>query len=279
MSVSQVLHQPDTYDIEPMCEAEIFIRSNWRRMWIVFCWLMICATLFTWKFLQYKNRVAFQVMGYCLCTAKGSAETLKFNMALILLPVSRNTVTWLRKHRWINSVIPFNDNINFHKVITYFHLFGSSSWQSCDAEIFSLIFQSVADCRRDSSRRNPSWWNSSCLRFPKNMQLKQTHICSNHCCKVWESSTFLLWNFSHNRSLIWHCHGCYNGYCVYISNKHASSPVNLIAYFYPSGHRVQHLLVLAPPLHYCLHFTHHPLHVPFPYRQYPWENSKSLITN
>lgn len=56
-------------------------------------------------------------MGYCLSTAKGAAETLKLNMALILLPVSRNTITWLRIHPWINYVVPFNDNINFHKVV------------------------------------------------------------------------------------------------------------------------------------------------------------------
>ncbi|KAL9673311.1 hypothetical protein QQ045_029567 [Rhodiola kirilowii] len=117
MSVSQVILKPDLCDLEPMSEAEIYFRSYWRRAWIIFCWLLICTILFTWKFIQYQNRAAFQVMGYCLCTAKGSAETLKFNMALILLPVSRNTITWLRNHRWINSIIPFNDNINFHKLI------------------------------------------------------------------------------------------------------------------------------------------------------------------
>nr|POE60062.1 respiratory burst oxidase like protein a [Quercus suber] len=52
-----------------------------------------------------------------LSKAEGAAETLKFNMALILLPVCRNTITWFRKHRWINSIVPFNDNINFHKMI------------------------------------------------------------------------------------------------------------------------------------------------------------------
>ncbi|OAY84176.1 Respiratory burst oxidase, partial [Ananas comosus] len=56
-------------------------------------------------------------MGYCLCTAKGAAETLKLNMALVLLPVCRNTVTWLRRSRRINSILPFNDTINFHKLI------------------------------------------------------------------------------------------------------------------------------------------------------------------
>ncbi|XP_077230452.1 respiratory burst oxidase homolog protein F-like [Tasmannia lanceolata] len=97
--------------------VEILIRTQWRRAWIIAFWLITCFLLFTWKFMQYRRRSAFEVMGFCLCTAKGAAETLKFNMALILLPVCRNTVTWLRTNRRINSVIPFNDNINFHKLI------------------------------------------------------------------------------------------------------------------------------------------------------------------
>ncbi|KAJ3673856.1 hypothetical protein LUZ60_005848 [Juncus effusus] len=93
------------------------LRTNWRRFWIAFLWLSICAGLFAWKFVQYRHRSAFQVMGYCLTTAKGAAETLKFNMALVLLPVCRNTVTWLRKSRRIGFFVPFNDTINFHKLI------------------------------------------------------------------------------------------------------------------------------------------------------------------
>ncbi|KAJ4828529.1 hypothetical protein Tsubulata_002860 [Turnera subulata] len=53
---------------------------------------------------------------YCLLTAKGAAETLKFNMALMLLPVCRNTITWLRSTR-MAYLVPFDDNINFHKTI------------------------------------------------------------------------------------------------------------------------------------------------------------------
>ncbi|KAK8523274.1 hypothetical protein V6N12_047800 [Hibiscus sabdariffa] len=90
--------------------------ENWRRGWILLLWMMTMATLFVWKFMQYKNRAAFQVMGYCLCTAKGAAETLKLNMALILLPVCRNTLTWLRSTR-ARSFVPFDDSINFHKTI------------------------------------------------------------------------------------------------------------------------------------------------------------------
>ncbi|KAI4364919.1 hypothetical protein MLD38_020950 [Melastoma candidum] len=93
-----------------------YLQENWRRVWVLTLWVSIMIALFTWKFFQYKQKSAFQIMGYCLLTAKGAAETLKFNMALILLPVCRNTVTWLRSTR-VGLLVPFDDNINFHKTI------------------------------------------------------------------------------------------------------------------------------------------------------------------
>ncbi|XVE57969.1 hypothetical protein DITRI_Ditri04bG0132000 [Diplodiscus trichospermus] len=93
-----------------------YLEENWKRIWVLSLWIMIMIGLFTWKFFQYKQKSAFQVMGYCLLTAKGAAETLKFNMALILLPVCRNTITWLRSTK-LGLFLPFDDNINFHKTI------------------------------------------------------------------------------------------------------------------------------------------------------------------
>ncbi|KAK1320791.1 hypothetical protein QJS10_CPA03g01382 [Acorus calamus] len=93
-----------------------FVHENWKRIWVISIWLVANLALFIWKFQQYKKKVAFEVMGYCVCTAKGAAETLKLNMALILFPICRNTITRLRSTR-LSSIIPFDDNINFHKVI------------------------------------------------------------------------------------------------------------------------------------------------------------------
>ncbi|XP_009404193.2 respiratory burst oxidase homolog protein B [Musa acuminata AAA Group] len=97
--------------------ARYFLEDNWQRVWVMALWLCICAGLFAWKFVQYRHRAVYHVMGYCVCVAKGGAETLKFNMALILLPVCRNTVTWLRTKTKLGKVVPFDDNLNFHKVI------------------------------------------------------------------------------------------------------------------------------------------------------------------
>ncbi|GMP37054.1 hypothetical protein CsSME_00008929 [Camellia sinensis var. sinensis] len=98
------------------CTLKCLILDNWQRGWILLLWFMAMAGLFAWKFNQYKEMAAFEVMGYCLTTAKGAAETLKLNMALILLPVCRNMLTWLRSTR-ARHFIPFDDNINFHKII------------------------------------------------------------------------------------------------------------------------------------------------------------------
>ncbi|KAL8516150.1 hypothetical protein ACS0TY_014715 [Phlomoides rotata] len=97
----------------------------WKRLWVLTLWLCINISLFTWKFNQYKHRDAFQVMGYCLCFAKAAAETVKFNMALILLPVCRRTLTKLRES-FLGKVIPFDDNINFHKLIALAILIGTA---------------------------------------------------------------------------------------------------------------------------------------------------------
>ncbi|XP_060213689.1 respiratory burst oxidase homolog protein E-like isoform X1 [Lycium barbarum] len=94
------------------------VLENWHRGFILLLWLLAMIGLFTWKFMEYRQMAAFQVMGYCLATAKGAAETLKFNMALILLPVCRNILTRLRSTR-ARILIPFDDNINFHKIIAH----------------------------------------------------------------------------------------------------------------------------------------------------------------
>jgi len=90
--------------------------ENWRRAWVLALWFAAMSALFVWKFVQYRRTAGFQVMGYCLPTAKGAAETLKLNMALVLLPVCRNTLTWLRSS-WARFFVPFDDNITFHKMI------------------------------------------------------------------------------------------------------------------------------------------------------------------
>lgn len=97
-------------------KIKYFLLDNWQRVWVMVLWVSILVGLFTYKFIQYRHKAAFKVMTYCVCIAKGGAETLKFNMALILLPVCRNTITWLRNKTKLGVAVPFDDNLNFHKV-------------------------------------------------------------------------------------------------------------------------------------------------------------------
>ncbi|CAN7069184.1 hypothetical protein IGI04_041819 [Brassica rapa subsp. trilocularis] len=97
--------------------VKYLVLDNWKRVWVMALWIGVMSGLFAWKFMQYKKRSAYQVMGVCVCVAKGAAETLKLNMALVLLPVCRNTITWLRTKTILSSVVPFDDSLNFHKVI------------------------------------------------------------------------------------------------------------------------------------------------------------------
>ncbi|KAL6200056.1 hypothetical protein ACLB2K_029838 [Fragaria x ananassa] len=92
------------------------VYENWRKIWIIGLWLAVNVGLFTWKYRQYQKNSLYKIMGRCLCFAKGAAETLKFNMALILIPVCRRGLTALRS-TFLSNLIPFDDNINFHKLI------------------------------------------------------------------------------------------------------------------------------------------------------------------
>ncbi|KAJ8768781.1 hypothetical protein K2173_023685 [Erythroxylum novogranatense] len=92
------------------------IHENWRRVWVVILLLAINVILFVWKFNQHKGSPIYKISGNCLSAAKATAENLKFDMALILIPVCRKTLTMLRSS-FLNNFIPFDDNINFHKMI------------------------------------------------------------------------------------------------------------------------------------------------------------------
>ncbi|MFS7951082.1 putative NAD(P)H oxidase (H(2)O(2)-forming) [Helianthus anomalus] len=118
-NLSQMLSQKlkTTHSITKWYEdLKYFVHDNWKRGLVLVLWIGTMAGLFAWKYIEYKNHVVYDVLGPCVCIAKGAAETLKLNMAIMLLPVCRNTITWLRNTK-LGVVVPFDDNINFHQVI------------------------------------------------------------------------------------------------------------------------------------------------------------------
>ncbi|GAU25447.1 hypothetical protein TSUD_71010 [Trifolium subterraneum] len=121
--LSQMLSQKlrPTFEENPIKrwyrDTKYFFQDNWRRSWVFALWIGVMLGLFAYKFVQYRRRAAYEVMGHCVCMAKGAAETLKLNMAIILLPVCRNTITWLRNRTKLGAFVPFDDGLNFHKMI------------------------------------------------------------------------------------------------------------------------------------------------------------------
>ncbi|PKU76515.1 putative respiratory burst oxidase homolog protein H [Dendrobium catenatum] len=136
-------------------KAMDFVHENWKRIWVLSLWLLLNLSLFSWKFYQYRRRAAFEVMGYCVCIAKGAAETLKLNMALILLPVCRNTLTRLRSTA-LSSIFPFDDNINFHKIIAIGITIGS---------LIHTIFHATCDFPRLISCSNQKFMRTLGIDF------------------------------------------------------------------------------------------------------------------
>lgn len=134
--------RPKTVVSRVISKLRRFILEKLQRGWILLLWVAAMAWLFYWKFNQYRNKAAFRVMGYCLCAAKGAAETVKLNMALVLLPVCRNTLTWLRSTR-ARLFVPFDDNLYFHKIIASAIVVGifihAASHLTCD---FPLLINS-----------------------------------------------------------------------------------------------------------------------------------------
>ncbi|KAE8663355.1 hypothetical protein F3Y22_tig00112988pilonHSYRG00190 [Hibiscus syriacus] len=105
-------------------DTKYFLVDNWQRVWVMALWIGAMCGLFVYKYVEYRRRKdVFDVLGHCVCFAKGAAETLKLNMVLVLvlalvlvlLPVCRNTITWLRNKTKLSVVVPFDDNLNFHK--------------------------------------------------------------------------------------------------------------------------------------------------------------------
>ena len=60
---------------------------------------------------------AYLALGQGVAIARGCANALKLNTVLILLPVCRNLLTFLRGTRFVNKVLPLDQNLFFHKCI------------------------------------------------------------------------------------------------------------------------------------------------------------------
>lgn len=83
----------------------------------IILWIAANCTLFFVTFRKYQNRTALRSMlGYGVIIARSCGACLRLNCSLILVPVLRNFLGWLRTLP-LGSYLPLDKNIMFHKKI------------------------------------------------------------------------------------------------------------------------------------------------------------------
>lgn len=92
-----------------------------RRLGIFWTWIITVATLgtfaeraYTYSF-EREHGGLRSIAGYGVTVTRGAASSIMFRSSVLLLPVCRNTITWLRG-TVVNRIIPFDGMIGFHKV-------------------------------------------------------------------------------------------------------------------------------------------------------------------
>ncbi|KAM6467735.1 NADPH oxidase 3 [Liasis olivaceus] len=104
----------------------IWILNESLSVLLVLLWLGMNFYLFTETFFWYEYEDAYLytrvMLGSALAWARASATCLNFNCLLILLPVSRNLISFLRGRSFCCRTIlrrQLDKNITFHKMIAY----------------------------------------------------------------------------------------------------------------------------------------------------------------
>src|SRR6185369_3262655 len=68
--------------------------------------------------LAHLNKIGFSILVSC-----GAGLCLAYDGALILLPICRNIIKYLRLTPFLNKIIPFDENVWFHRQCAYAMLF------------------------------------------------------------------------------------------------------------------------------------------------------------
>lgn len=123
INLSQMLSQKKltpTLDPNPIRRwykgPKYFLQDNWKRFWVLALWIGIMAGLFTYKIHTIQEQSCLWGDGtLCFNGQRGSWDTQVEHGSLGLLPICRNTITWLKNKTRLGVTVPFDDNLNFHK--------------------------------------------------------------------------------------------------------------------------------------------------------------------
>ncbi|KAJ1727262.1 hypothetical protein LPJ61_004668, partial [Coemansia biformis] len=85
-------------------------------------WILIEVLLFSLALVNYRYYPLWQnmdkLLGGSFVAARAAALVLHVNSALVLLPICRTTISWIRTTP-LNRIIPFDHAVLFHRVIGY----------------------------------------------------------------------------------------------------------------------------------------------------------------
>jgi NADPH oxidase len=87
-------------------------------------WIAANIAVFAWAFYEEKHRKDNQknkdVMGIYLLIARSAARCLNLQLALILIPICKNFLSFLKRVPYLHKLIPLDKNIKFHRYIAVF---------------------------------------------------------------------------------------------------------------------------------------------------------------
>uniref|UniRef100_H0VSY4 NADPH oxidase 1 n=1 Tax=Cavia porcellus TaxID=10141 RepID=H0VSY4_CAVPO len=100
--------------------------NHWFSVLILVVWIGLNVFLFVQTFLKYEKSDEYyytrEILGTALAVARASARCLNFNSMLILVPVCRNLLSFLRGTcSFCNRTLrkPLDQNLTFHKLVAY----------------------------------------------------------------------------------------------------------------------------------------------------------------
>ncbi|XP_022111165.1 NADPH oxidase 5-like isoform X2 [Acanthaster planci] len=93
-----------------------YLRNNIQRIALLLTIILVTGVVFA----EAAYRHSFNPdANWCFLIARGCGQALNFNCAIIVLMMLRKTLSFLRSSTLLMQILPFDDNIMFHKFIGY----------------------------------------------------------------------------------------------------------------------------------------------------------------
>jgi len=122
-SVRSMQLSPEQQAEEDVERDEVWVHAwtHWKSKKVAIVWLLLYIIgnvfAFTYKAVLYsQNDEAQAVFGQCITVARGAAQLLNLNACLILLPICRHFLTWLRGTKF-RDMFPFDASVEIHILI------------------------------------------------------------------------------------------------------------------------------------------------------------------